>query len=60
MQKNSTLVKRAESRSYLTNSQAIDCALQPKQETLQKIMQFASAYRSERIVGERFSDICLN
>ena len=33
--------------------------LQPRKETLQRIMQFAAAYRAEK-VDEKFTDIMLN
>ena len=35
-------------------------ALQPRASTLEKIMQFASSYRVEKIEGDQFVELFLN
>lgn len=60
MPKNSTLAEKVESESVLLNKNQLNKDLQPRKETLQKILQFAAIYKAEKITENRFSDIYLN
>ena len=60
MQKDFTLLRQAGVKPQILNEMAGGHGLlQPKKETLQRIMQFAAAYRCEQ-VGERLTGIMLN
>ncbi|NDV45976.1 hypothetical protein D0T49_02840 [Paludibacter sp. 221] len=60
MPKNSTLSKKSEPDSISLKKQQTTNSLQPKKETLKKILQFAATYRTEEITNNRFSEIYLN
>ncbi|MDR0371647.1 MAG: hypothetical protein LBH80_07350 [Prevotellaceae bacterium] len=58
MQKNTTLIKTVgitiENETYKTD------LMQPKEETLQKILQFAASFRTEKLAPNRYVNIILN
>ncbi len=60
MLKNTTLPEKVETGSSLLTNNQTDKDLQPRKETLQKILQFASAYKAEKIAENHFVEIYLN
>lgn len=60
MQKNSTLSQRIVADSDLSECKKEQNPLQPSKKTIQNILQFAAAYRPERIAENRLTEIYLN
>jgi len=60
MHKNSTLSEKTKSEFILINKEQNCNHLQPKKETLQKILQFAAIYKAEKAIEDQFVDIYLN
>jgi hypothetical protein len=58
MQKNATLTKMV--RKTIENETYEKDLMQPKEETLQKILQFAASFRTEKLASGRYVDIMLN
>jgi hypothetical protein len=59
MQTNFTLSEK-ESTIALTNKSHINKELQPQKTTLQRILQFAAMYKTEKITDKWIIDIYLN
>ena len=60
MHKNVTLSEEIESEFIFSINRETNNDLQPRKETLQKILEFAATYRTEKITANRFADIYLN
>lgn len=60
MQKNTTLSNREVSTQERVKKQEETSNLQPSKKTIQNILQFAAAYRPERISENQFTEIYLN
>lgn len=59
MHKNSTLTKSTQT-SVKNETYQKDQMQQPKEETLQKILQFAASYRTEKLNNDRYIEMILN
>ena len=59
MQRNSTLSEEIDSELRLLNKNKDSC-LQPSNNTLKKILQFAASYKAVKIADNNVIDICLN
>jgi len=60
MQTHFTLSEKAELAAVLLNKNYINKELQPQKATLQKILQFAAMYKTEKISENWIIDVYLN
>lgn len=60
MHKNFTLSDEKDAHSVFSDQHRKKNAMQPKNETLKKILQFAATCKTEKIADNRFTEIYLN